>query len=264
MNSKKLLAVLCACVMVFSLAVPAFAEASPGQIVKNGTQIEFEGSLPDGNTTVSVSVLAGITKLYVNPYGLPYTIADTKIGPEPDSGEDTRDKIKEGTTTNGWFSTTAAIKNESTTALEVSVTMTTTEKGNVDVVSPTDGEDESFAPTKNSLYGYFEIVTATYDAETKTITPGNWDSAETVPIPEDSGVPSDPEYTEYDINGAISRNVDGVPTIIPSYAAFRLRGSAVIGSGSGGASGGDASGWLDTDLADVTVAFSFAPADTTD
>lgn len=272
MKLKKFLAVLCACVLVFSLAVTAFAADATNGEIPNGTETKFEGSMPDENTTVSVSVLTGLTKLYVNPYGLPYTLKDGKIGDlpanfDPEHDTDTRDTIKEGMTTDGWFSTTAVIKNDAETKLKVSVTLTTTEKGNVKVVevgsAATPTAPTSATVTANTLYGNFEITDADYSYTDHVIKASDtWDADNKVPIPAGSGqpgvagTPTAPTYTKYDIDGA--QVVDGVT--YSTYAAFRLRGSAVMPAASaGGASPGDASGWLKTDLADVTVAFSFAP-----
>lgn len=275
MKKKKFLAVLCACAIAFSLAVPAFAEASPDEIA-NGTQIIFTGTFPDDNTTVSVSVLTGLTNLYVNPYGLPYTIDDGEVM-EPDADDpqqmvSTGEYIKEGTTTDGWFSNTAAIRNDSNAQLDVLVTMTTTEKGGVKVeLAPAD--PDNFTPTDNTLYGNFEIVTARGVADQDEsgspitmITPGDWDSADTVAIPAGSGTANTPGRTDknhatgFVLNG-VGEEMDedtGEMVSVPTYAAFRLRGSAVIGS-STSSTGSDADGWLNTDVADVVVAFSFKP-----
>lgn len=261
MNMKKLLAVLCACALVFALAIPAFAEATPGELYPNGTKVDFEGTMPDEDITVSVSVLTALTKLYVNPYGLPYKIADGKIGNAPTGEqEDTRDTIKEGTVTDGWFSNTAAIKNDSDANLSVKVTLTTTTKGNVKVVTT---DPTGTSPAENTLYGNFQIAAAKYAS--KTITPGTFKADYNVVIPEGSGTPGVAgtpyeQDTTFILNKAGTDVEQGQTISVPTYAAFRLRGVAVIGSGSGDASDSNASGWDKADLADVSVAFSFAPS----
>ena len=254
MKLKKLLAILCACTLLFALAVPVFASNS----IENGTENKFEGSDTDDptNLTVSVSVLKGANKLYVNPYGLPYTIKDGSATGSAASGE----KIKEGTTTAGWFSTTSVIKNESTTALKVYVTMKTEETGNAKVVANAAAVDPAF----NCLYGNLEIAPATYTSSTKLITP-DWDSKKEVGVPTEASPLSTPTYTQLIIAAADDSRTDdaGRPIIEPGFAAFRIRGFAKLGGGNasgGDASDGNAAEWAKTDLADVTVAFSFEPA----
>ena len=273
---KKLLAVLCACAIAFSLAIPVFAESTASEI-PNGTKIIFEGTFPDTNTTVSVSVLTGLTNLYVNPYGLPYTIKDGEVmepsAQNPQVMEPTGEVIEEGITTDGWFSNTAAIRNDSDAKLDVFVTMTTTEKGNVKVIA--DPNNPAYTSSDNTLYGRFEITKATAtdtqnaeEEDIKLIKATNWNDVYTVGIP----VGGQTVRTAAPMDAATNANafsidagrpdVDldtGLPIIVPTYATFRLRGSAVVGSGSGGASDGDASGWLSSDVADVAVAFSFKP-----
>lgn len=257
MKLKNLIAVLCVCAMVFALAVPVFADEATNGNIGNSTKTDFEGTpVPDpDNLTVSVQVLTALTKLYVNPYGLPYTIKDGKIGTAPEEGqEDTRDSIKEGMTTDGWFSHTAIIKNESDGELHVIVTMTTTEQGDVKVVSYATGSGENFEPRENSLYGKLEIVSAYYDYDTNAITPRAWDGTYTVEVPVGSGQPGVAgtpvkKDTNFILNAAESADA-------PQYAAFRIRGSAVIGSDTSAA---DGDVWPNADVADVSVAFSFKP-----
>lgn len=273
MKLKKTLAVLCAGALMFALAVPTFAADATNGSIQNGTEIVFTGALADENK-VSVSVLTALKKLYVNPYGLPYSIENgTVMIPNPDF-DDTQpedednpkmkpsgDTIQEGSTTSGWFSNTAAIRNESTTALDISVTMRTTEQGNVKVAA-----SETTNPADNTLYGKFEIVTATYDTKTKLIKPGDWASAESLAIPAGSGTAGQPGTptkqnvpNDFFLPGAVAGTDDlGKPTLAPAYVAFRLRGFAVFGSNSAAAAGG-VDTWGEGDVANVSVAFSFSP-----
>lgn len=276
MKLKKLLSVLCACALIFALAVPAFASSATSGNIPNDTETEFKGDhLPDedNGVTVSISVLYSLKKLYVNPYGLPYKIADAAVMvPDPDNPGQMKkgdDKIQEGVVTDGWFSDTAIIKNDAKDSLKVSVTMTTTTHGAVEVVLPANAPQANNTPDNNTLYGKFQITDATYDTAKKTYIPGDWTVA------------ADKPAKEADIPVGAAANVKGTPTksnigyilkgeheetdqstgrpyTSAGYAAFRMRGSAVIGANS--ASPGDA-GWGQNDLADVSVAFSFAPND---
>ena len=255
MNKKKLLAVLCTCTLLFALAVPAFAS---NNAMTNPTENTFEGSDMDGELTVSVSVLKGANKLYVNPYGLPYTIREGSATGAGANGE----KIKEGITTDGWFSTTSVIKNESTKALKISVTMKTVERSaNVKVVA----NEAAVAANSafNCLYGNLEIAPADYNSTSKLITP-DWASKEEVPVPTVASPLTTATYTNIDIDAADDSQQDaaGDPIITPAFAAFRIRGHAVLGSGEAtgaDATAGGAAEWAKGDLADVTVAFSFEP-----
>lgn len=268
MNVKKLLAVLCALTLVFALAIPVFATA-----IANGTQTIFEGSTTD-DLTVSVSVLKGNDKLYVNPYGLPYTIQPTKAQKpvKGDSGvewEDADETIVEGTTTNGWFSTTSALKNESLTPLKVSVTMKSelsenAEAGRVKILDAATEEVTGHDKVFNCLWGNLELAGASYDTGKKLLTP-DWDGENTdvvtVGVPELGETVA--EDTAFVLDGADPEAVDnnGRPWTAPAYAAFRIRGSAKIADASEATSGDlKITDWEDTDLVDVTVAFSFQPA----
>lgn len=269
MNVKKLLVVLCALTLVFALAIPVFANA-----IANGTQTVFEGSTTD-DLTVSVSVLKGNDKLYVNPYGLPYSIQNT-VAQKPvkgDSGvewEDADETIVEGTTTNGWFSTTSALKNESLTPLKVSVTMkselsTGASAARVKILDAsteevTEHEDKIF----NCLWGNLELAGASYDTGKKLLTP-DWDGENTdvvtVGVPKLNETVADD--TAFVLDGADPDAVDnnGRPWTAPGYAAFRIRGSAKIADADEATPGETPiTEWKDTDLVDVTVAFSFQPA----
>lgn len=290
MKLKKLLAVLSVCALIFALAVPVFASNASSGEIENPLENKFEGQDPnrDPSLTVSVAVLKGANKLYVNPYGLPYTIPAGTIY-KADGITPSGDTIVEGTTTAGWFSTTSLIQNNSENDLKVKVTMTTTEKGGVKVIAPDDAAIDNFdttAPDSNTLYGYLEITTATR-ADDGKITP-DWKAAtggtdhanlRVVPVPAGShtagqaGTPAKDVVPDtragssngpigFTLNKAGSKFDDATNAMVPvpSYAAFRIRGTAVLGAGSasgGNASDGNASGWLNTDLADVVVAFSF-------
>lgn len=257
MNKKKLLAVLCTCALLFALAVPAFAS---NNAMTNPTENTFEGSDMDDELTVSVSVLKGANKLYVNPYGLPYTIREGTA--KNAAGTATGEKIKEGVTTDGWFSTTSVIKNESTKELKISVTMKTVERSaNVKVVANEDAVAANSA--FNCLYGNLQLAPASYDSTSKLITP-DWDSKKEVAVPTVASPLTTATYTELDIDAAddSQRDAAGRPIIEPGFAAFRIRGHAVIGSGEAtgaDATAGGAAEWAKGDLADVTVAFSFEP-----
>lgn len=93
MKTKKLLAVLCACALVFALAVPVFA--GDDDPIENPTQTDFTGKTP--SATVSVQVIAGVKELYVNPYGLPYTLPNgsgtVPTVPAPEGGSSTNTPI---------------------------------------------------------------------------------------------------------------------------------------------------------------------------
>ena len=275
MKLKKLLAVLCVCAMVFALVLPVFAaddddDATSGSI-KNPLENDFVGSNPDSSLTVSVAVLKGDNKLYVNPYGLPYTIPDKKVALDQKPIDESEEKadIKEGTTTAGWFSTTSLVQNRSNGALKVSVTMTTTEHGDVKVVKvgPGDTVPTSATVSNNTLYGELRLAKATYDADNGTITP-DWTAATgdmvTIPVPAGADTPNQkgtPDVTSvldvgFTLDAAGTRYDPSTQTDVtsPSYAAFQIRGNAVMAPG---ASSGDIGSWDKADLADVTVAFSF-------
>lgn len=252
MKLQKILAGICTGALALSLSIPAFAAG-----VTNDTETTFSGStLSGGTVAVTVPTATGTNKLYVNPYGMPYTLTDGtfQIAPAPsDGGSATNGTIKETTTTAGFFSNTAVIKNESTAKLKVSVTMTTTEAGAVKVVAT---DPTGTPPADNTLFGNFEIANATLTGT--TLTP-NWTGAKQVVIPAGSGTASTAGTstttdTQFSIPAATSTMNQGVTTITASYAVFRLTGKAFIGSTN--------NSWDDADLATVVVAFSFEP-DTT-
>lgn len=265
MKTKKLLAVLCACALVFALAIPVFA--ADDDPINNPTNTDFEGKTP--SATVSVQVLAGVKELYVNPYGLPYTLPNGTATAQDTDGSTTTSTtytIKEETTTDGWFSTTAVIRNTGNTPLDVKVTMTTKEHGNVRVVAADPGAGASLA--YNTLFGKFEITDATADDQ-NVITP-DWSSThkKTVDIPAGAGTGVDgaagdtlaEEPTGYTIIGSKTDTVMGDLVTTHGYAAFRLRGSAKMANNDEATDGQtQPNKWLNKDVADVSVAFSFTP-----
>lgn len=254
MKLKKILAVLCFCALAVSLAVPVFA--APGDPIENGASIDYEGAFPDEDLTVAVSVLYAMKKLYVNPYGLPYTIQKTSL--MDNSGQTTGEKIQEGTVTDGWFSNTAVIKNNSTTSLGVSVTISTDAHGAAKVVD--DADDAALNPQFNCLYGDFQITKATLVSG--VITPTDWDTnMKTVAIPSTDNPIAAAQPTGFTLDGAQEGTGMQAGTTIPAYAAFRIRGHAVICSadatGSDATAGSTANVWPEDDVVDMTVAFSF-------
>lgn len=272
MKTKKLLAVLCACALVFALAIPVFAAANPEDPINNPTNTDFEGKTP--SATVSVQVLAGVKELYVNPYGLPYTLpngtatAPTVPAPTGGTASTTTYTIKEETTTDGWFSTTAVIRNTGNTPLDVKVTMTTKEHGNVRVVDADPGAGASLA--YNTLFGTFDIADATADDD--NVITADWTTTtghmKQVNIPAGAGTGVDGEAgatlaeepTNYTIIGSKTEEVYGREVTTHGYAAFRLRGSAKMANNEEATDGQtQPNKWLNKDVADVSVAFSFTP-----
>lgn len=276
MNMKKFLASACAGAMALSLAVPAFASN-----VSNPNKTDFTGAIADNTTgTVSVSLRANAaTKLYVNPYGVSY---DLPYGEVKTAGADFDvDKdlvIAQGTSAAGFFSDVAVIENKSTSALTVGYTLTTTEKGAVKVVAAAPGS----TPTANTLYGSFEITSATMstgtaevtkaDGTTKeektgvTIITPDWSATakKSMPIPAGGGTAgtagtatSSTPAQNYTLAAATSTTdpMTQAVTITPAYAAYRLTGTAVSGEASGATIP-----WAQADVANVTVAFTFTPA----
>lgn len=269
MNGKRMLAGLCAGAMALSLS----AFAAP---IDNPNKTTFEGAVATG--TISVKVRAGKTNLYVNPYGVSYNLGNGEIKNDPDAAfaKETDLVVVEGATAAGFFSDTALIENNSDAALKVGVTLTTTVKtgSTVKVV----GTTPASAPVDNTMYGNYEITSAALSTGTaevskadntkvemagvSIVTP-NWNDTnkKTFAIPAGgatagtAGSPStSPDAQNYVLPKATSTTDpdSGVTTVTPSYAAFRLTGSAVKGSG--------ATDWEDSDLVDVAVAFTFTPA----
>ena len=250
MNMRKLLAGICTGALVISLAVPAFADD-----LANPTKTEFTGDT-GANLTVSVSVKAAAApKLYVNPYGMAYTPADITIS----GGSGDNIVIKETPTSAGFFSDTALIENKSTSSFGVKVTLTTESEGSVAIVAADPG---ATPPTVNTMYGHFEIADATFASG--TVTP-DWTTKKQVVIPATSaasggtnGTATSTGDTGYTLNAASSTtdSMSGTTTVTPAYAAFRLTGNSYVGSTAG-------TTWADTDLVNVSVAFTFTPAPAT-
>lgn len=264
MKLKKILAVLCVCALAFSLAIPAFAATG----IENDASLTLEGSTtndPD-NLTIAVSVLYAMKKLYVNPYGLPYTIKTTalKEGPD-DSATNTNLTIQEETVTAGWFSNTAVIRNNSLTPLKVSVTISTEVHGAARVVE--NKADADNYKSNNCVYGTFQITQA--KAAGSVITPTDWKEDTTgdgtnghmkeVSIRATGDPNTGAQDTRFTVAAATPPT--GIQTEnTPAYAAFRIRGGAVICSEDSAAdatASSIANVWPDEDVVDMTVAFSF-------
>lgn len=261
MNVKKLLAVLCACALFFALAVPAFAASSTA--VTNSASIDLDGTYaPDDDLEVAVSVLYAMKKLYVNPYSLPYSIKNTTLTTDGTTASEDGESIKEETTTDGWFSNTAVIKNNSTGALHVSVTITTEAQGAARVVASK--ADAAHYPQYNCLYGNFQITTASLVSG--VITPSDWDATATgnmkeVPIPDTANPNTAAQDTQFILAGGQEGTGVNAGTIVPTYAAFRIRGGAVIcaqdATGSDATLGSIANVWDQGDVVHMKIAFSF-------
>lgn len=282
--NKKLLSCLCAGAMALSMAVPAFAAD-----ISNGASVNFQGKPADGE--IAVVMQTGGTNLYVNPYGLPYALGYGEV--YATAGATTFDKTKDlaiqepSTATEGFFSDTAVIQNNSDIDLDVKVSMTTTEKGDAKVVLAAD------VPAANSrehqyMHGNLEIATAELTTGTAKVTTTaavtganpapavktdvdgvqvvvpDWDSKATVAIPAGSGTAG--------TAGAASAAADtgimlaaaetttdsfGTSTTVPGFVAYRLAGTAAPADSDG--SGGAGAAWAEADVADVTVAFTFTP-----
>lgn len=266
MKLKKVLAVLCVCALAFSLTVPAFAGPNPTPTptavpIDNEASINLGGTFPDSDLTVAVSVLYAMRKLYVNPYGLPYNISNTTL---QDGSE-----IYEETVSAGWFSNTAVIKNNSTSELPVKVTITTTpgedSTGTVKVVPYTvgtatdpaiDPDGATINPNFNCLYGAFQIADA--EDEDGVITP-DWSAdgnLAQVAIPDSDNQIYTPQNANFSVVAAEEGQGEFAGTTIPGYAAFRVRGGAATKTA--GVSGGDLDSiWPETEVIDMTIAFTF-------
>ena len=287
MNTKKMLAGVCAGAMALSLSAPAFATA-----IANPTEVDFTGKPAEGE--IAVVMQTGKRNLYVNPYGLPYTLG---FGEVFVSGGTTFDKtqdlaIKEpATSTEGFFIYTAVIQNNGDVALSVNVTMTTTEQGNARVVL------EANKPTATNvdgqyMYGNLEIAPATIktgnaivtktaaqagppavaaekeeQTDVKIVTP-DWDSKQTVAIPAGSGTAGTagtPSTDDTGIDLPAAETVSdsfGGRTTTPGVVAYRLAGTT-IPMDKPNATVTTVEPWQEADVADVTVAFTFAPVATT-
>ncbi len=285
--NKKLLSCVCAGVMVLSLAAPAFATA-----ISNSASVDFTGKAAEGE--IAVVMQTGKSNLYVNPYGLPYTLGYGEVFV---SGGTTFDKtqdiaIKEpDTATEGFFSDTAVIQNNSNIALSVNVTMTTTEKGKAKVVleaaKPTAGN-----VTAQYMYGNLEIAPATLATGTATVTKTaasgstpavmeeqtgvtvvtpNWAAKKTVAIPAGSntagtaGTPSTITDTDIDLPAAaeVEDEATGTSSTVPGVVAYRLAGTTIPMDKESSSGLDDVAPWDEGDVADVTVAFTFTPVPAT-
>lgn len=283
--NKKFLSRVCAGAMALSLAVPAFAATNP---IRNDASVTFNGAPADGE--IAVVMQTGTTNLYVNPYGLPYTLG---FGEVFVSGGSTFDKtqdiaIKEpDTASEGFFSDTAVIQNNGNIALNVNVTMTTTEKGKAKVVleanKPTVGN-----VTAQYMYGNLEIAPATQSTGTATVTKTaasggtpavkeeqtdvtiitpTWASKKTVAIPAGggtagtAGTPSAVADTDIDLPAASTTTDEntGDTVTVPGVVAYRLAGTTIPMDKESTTSANDVTPWDTADVADVTVAFTFTP-----
>lgn len=277
MKLKKFLAGVCTGALALSLAVPAFASN-----ITNDNSTTFTGAAAStAGGTVSVRVRTASTKLYVNPYGVSYDLPYGEVktaGAAFNVDEDL--VITQGNTAAGFFSDTALIENNSTSALKVGATLTTTDKAGVKFVgaAPAGG-----TAADNTLYGNFEITSATVstgavkvsDASGNlgstatagvTIVTPNWadTNKKTFAIPAGAagaggsagaGTPGTmPAAQQYTLAAATSTTdpVTQAVTVTPSYAAYRLTGTALIGTTN--------NLWPTADVADVVVALTFTPA----
>lgn len=270
MKMKKFLAGVCTGALALSLSAPAFA----GNI-SNPNQTTFNGNATISGT-VSVKVLAGSTNLYINPYGVAYKLDNGEVFTTV--GATTFDKTKdfaiaEAETSAGFFSDTVAIQNNSSKDLKVGVSMTTTEKTGsaVKFVAAAPGS----APADNTMWGNFEITSATVETGTAKVTKTvgqdkveetgvniitpDWTASKTIAIPAGSGTagtagnPSAVTDTTFVLPKAEVTEGMGGSTTTPGYAAYRLTGSVAIGTTN--------NVWPVADLADVDVAFTFLPED---
>lgn len=287
MNTKKMLAGVCAGAMALSLTVPAFAAGS----ITNSMSVPFTGKPAEGE--IAVVMQKGKTNLYVNPYGLPYTLG---FGEVFVSGGTTFDKtqdiaIKEpDTASEGFFSDTAVIQNNGDIALSVNVTMTTTENGNAKVVLEAD-KPTAGNVTGQYMYGNLEIAPATMATGTATVTKTaavtganpapavmeeqtgvkvvtpNWAGKKTVAIPAGggtagtAGTPSAVVDTQIDLPAVqtVEDENTGTSVTVPGVIAYRLAGSTIPMDTESSVGADDVAPWDSADVADVTVAFTFTP-----
>lgn len=293
--NKKFLSCVCAGAMALSLAAPAFAASNP---IANGASVDFTGQPADGE--IAVVMQTGSTKLYVNPYGLPFVLG---YGEVSISGGATFDKTKDlaikepETASEGFFSDTAVIQNNGAIDLDVKVSMTTTEKG--DLVFVAAASDVTAGNiTKQVMYGNLEIATATLSTGTAKVTTTaaqagppavdavksemdgvqivtpDWANKQTVVIPAGAaGADSTDVFTATAGKGAASAVTNtnvvlaasetvtdslGTSTTTPGFVAYRLAGTAVPADKETGSNTSPAA-WTDADVADVNVAFTFTP-----
>lgn len=264
LNKKKLLACVCTSAMALSLSVPAFAAP-----VSNPTETLFTGATAP--TTVAVSIKKVATpKLYVNPYGMSYSPADSQVQATPGTLASGDMVIKESPTSAGFYSDTTVIENNSTASMGVKVTLKSESpsSGTASTAVVVAGDTApASAPTVNTLWGHFEIADATEEtgsvedasgtdvAGVHIVTP-DWTTAKQVVIPAcgagAAGTATTTD-TQYTLAGATeSTDMSGNTTTTPGYAAFRLTGNSYVGT--------TGNSWEATDLINVTVAFTFVPA----
>lgn len=277
--NKKLLSCVCAGAMALSMAVPAFATA-----ITNSTATDFTGKPAEGD--IAVVMQTGKSNLYVNPYGLPYTLGFGEVLAGSAFDADTDIAIKEpDTASEGFFSDTAVIQNNGEVALDVSVSMTTTEKGTLVFVADSTKVPTAGSITKQVMYGELEITTATLATGTATVTGASgkveqsgvpivtpdWAGKKTVAIPAGAagatatpltgtagkGAASAAADTGVTLAAATTTSAGGIETTTPGFVAYRLAGTAVPADSDG--SGGAGAAWTSTDVADVNVAFTFTP-----
>ena len=290
---KKLLSCACAGVMALSLAAPAFAA---GTAISNGASVNFTGKPAEGE--IAVVMQTGKKNLYVNPYGLPYTLGFGEV--YTTAGATTFDKTKDiaikepDTAFEGFFSDTAVIQNNGTIALNVQVSMTTTNQGDAMFI------EEADLPAANArihqyMYGNLEIAPATISTGTAkvtktaasggtpavmeeqtgvTIVTPTWTAKKTVAIPAGKDDGTDPDNTaagtpstvaDTDIDLPAAQTVEdadtGLSSTVPGVVAYRLAGTTVPADAvpTGATAGTPVAVWKDVDFANVTVAFTFTP-----
>lgn len=260
MNMKKFLAGAFAGALALSLSVPAFASA-----MTNPTETLFSGAAAPLTVSVSVKKVAA-PKLYVNPYGMSYSPADSQVLASASLAAGDM-VIEEAPTSAGFYSDTAVLENNSTAALGVKVTLKSESPSpaggtaSTAVVVATEPAANA-APAVNTLFGHFEIADATAVTGSVnnvtgviTVTP-DWTSAKQVVIPACSAGGAGTATTNdttYTLAAATeSTDMSGNTTTTPGYAAFRLTGNAYVGTAG--------NSWAATDLINVTVAFTFTPA----
>lgn len=282
--NKKLLSCVCAGAMALALAVPAFAASSP---IANSTATDFTGKPAEGE--IAVVMQTGKSNLYVNPYGLPYTLGFGEVLAGSEFDADTDIAIKEpDTATEGFFSDTAVIQNNGEIALDVSVSMTTTEKGALVFVADSTKVPGAGTLTKQCMYGELEITTATLETGTATVTGASgkveqagvpivtpdWAGKKTVAIPAGAAGADASPLTATIGKGAASAAADtgvvlpaaaevedeatGTSVTVPGFVAYRLAGTAVPADKEASPATAPAA-WTDADVADVNVAFTFTP-----
>lgn len=272
--SKKFLALACALVLALSLAAPVFAAP-----ITNSMSTNFAGAVADGE--VAVTLVYGTTKLYVNPYGIPYAAGFGEVkagGAAAVFAKATDVAIAEAAVTDSLFSDTAVIRNDGEVALDVSASLISTPTANVAVVADATAADG----TDHSVYGKLEVAPATAGTGTAkvtttaaganpatdpavksdvtgvTIITPNWASTDkkSIPLPTvGKGTTASAASAAADAGTLPAKQVlvdsdTGAKTEVPGYLAYRVVGTAVPKT---------STAWETTDLVSVSVAFTFAP-----